>query len=71
MQAEAEVSNSNVQEIAKKFQYLLDKASPHILYRWIAFGISLSLYFWRVYLIGAFFIVTYGKQCHYYTLLGQ
>ena len=61
MQAEAE-SSSNVQEIGKKFQYLLDKASPHILYRWIAFGISLYLYLLRVYLIGAFFIVTYGKQ---------
>ena len=63
MQTEAaEVNNSTVQEFGKKFQYLLDKASPHILYRWIAFGISLYLYCLRVYLIGAFFIVTYGKQ---------
>ena len=50
-----------VAEYSRKFQYFLDKASPHILYRWIAFGISFYLYLMRVYWIGAFFIVTYGN----------
>ena len=51
-----------VAEYSRKFQYFLDKASPHILYRWIAFGVSFYLYLMRVYWIGAFFIVTYGNE---------
>lgn len=44
----------------KKWQYLLDKSSPHVLYRWIAFVFLFSLYVLRVYLLNGWFIVTYG-----------
>ena len=44
----------------KKWQYLLDKSSPHVLYRWIAFVCIFSLYFLRVYFLNGWFIVTYG-----------
>ncbi len=47
-------------EWARKFQYLLDKSSPHILYRWIGFAVCLLLYFIRVFTLEAFFVVTYA-----------
>jgi hypothetical protein len=48
------------EEAAKKYQYLLDKSSPHMLYRWIAFVVCLLIYFLRVYYKNGWFIVTYG-----------
>ena len=57
-------SNNKAAELAeewnRKLQYLLDKASPHIAHRWISFGVSMYLYLLRVWLIGSFYIVTYG-----------
>ena len=47
-------------ELERKYQYLLDKSSPHIGPRWIGFGVCLSLYILRVWTLEAFFIVTYG-----------
>lgn len=44
----------------KKWQYLLDKSSPHVLYRWISFVVIFALYFLRVYFLNGWFIVTYG-----------
>ena len=48
------------ESFARKYQYIMDKSSPHVLYRWIIFGILLSLYFVRVYFANGWFIVTYG-----------
>ena len=47
-------------ELERKYQYLLDKSSPMIGPRWVAFGVCLFLYCLRVWLLGAFYIVTYG-----------
>jgi hypothetical protein len=44
----------------RKFQYLLDKTSPHSMYRWIGFAVLMSLYILRVYLVNGWYIVTYG-----------
>jgi len=44
----------------RKFQYLMDKSSPHILYRWIFFGVLIFLYVFRVYMLNGWFIVSYG-----------
>jgi len=44
----------------RKFQYLLDKTSPHSMYRWIAFVFFLLMYVTRVYLVNGWYIVTYG-----------
>lgn len=49
-----------VESMSRKYQYIMDKSSPHILYRWIAFSILLALYFVRVYFANGWFIVTYG-----------
>jgi hypothetical protein len=48
------------QDITRKYQYLLDKSSPHILYRWIFFVVIFGIYFTRVYLLNGWFIVTYA-----------
>eukprot|EP01040_Poterioochromonas_malhamensis_P012727 gene12729-13941_t len=33
-----------MEDIARKYQYVLDKSSPHVLYRWILFVLCLSIY---------------------------
>lgn len=58
MQEEEE--SSGFQKLTSKWQYLLDKSSTHILYRWLGFCLSLYLYLLRVYLVNGWYIVTYG-----------
>lgn len=43
-----------------KLQYVLDKSAPHVLYRWIGYGVVFSLYGLRVYMVNGWFVVTYG-----------
>eukprot|EP00605_Chrysophyceae_sp_TOSAG23-4_P002899 GSChrysophyteH1.ASY1.ANO1.3194.1 assembled CDS len=45
---------------ARKYQYLLDKSSIHVAPRWALFFVLLTIYWLRVYNLGAFYIVTYG-----------
>jgi hypothetical protein len=45
---------------SRKVQYVLDKSSPHVLFRWLGFAVLLSLYLLRVFLLNGWFIVTYG-----------
>lgn len=44
----------------QKLQYILDKTAPHVLYRWIFYGLVLIGYLTRVYLADGWFVVTYG-----------
>ncbi|RYH29695.1 hypothetical protein EON65_07660 [archaeon] len=48
------------EDISRKYQYLLDKSSPHVLYRWIGFLVAFAGYLTRVYLVNGWYIVTYG-----------
>lgn len=48
------------ESFSRKYQYVMDKSSPHVLYRWILFFVVLSLYILRVYYLNGWFIVTYG-----------
>lgn len=48
------------ESLARKYQYVMDKSSPHILYRWLVFGFLLAMYLVRVYFANGWFIVTYG-----------
>jgi Rer1 family len=57
---EEEPSNRFAAEWTKKWQYLLDKSSPHVAYRWVGFAVSLYIYFMRVYFVNGWYIVTYG-----------
>ena len=59
MQEEEKVA-SLAERMGSKWQYLLDKSSPHIAVRWVAFVVSLYLYLLRVYLVNGWYIVTYG-----------
>ena len=44
----------------RKWQYFLDKTSPHVLLRWLISFIVFSTYVLRVYLLNGWYIVTYG-----------
>ena len=59
MQEEEKVATF-AERMGSKFQFLLDKSSPHITVRWVTFGVSLYLYLLRVYLVNGWYIVTYG-----------
>ena len=45
---------------SRKWQYILDKSSPHYTYRWIFFFICAILYIIRAYYANGWYIVTYG-----------
>lgn len=49
-----------VENLTRKYQYLLDRSSPHVLYRWIFFVAIFAGYLLRVYYLNGWFIVTYG-----------
>jgi hypothetical protein len=49
-----------VEDASRKWQYVLDKSAPHMLYRWILFVVVFLIYFSRVYFLQGWFIVTYG-----------
>jgi hypothetical protein len=49
-----------VDNFSRKWQYLLDKSSPLLIYRWVAFAVVMIIYCSRVYSINGWFIVTYG-----------
>ena len=53
-------SSNMIADWNKKFQYVLDKTSPHLTYRWIGFSLFMILYIVRVYLVDGWYIVTYG-----------
>lgn len=56
----SEQAASIIADWRRKWQYLLDKSSPHPLYRWIGFSAVLAVYIVRIYLLEGFYIVTYG-----------
>lgn len=44
----------------RRLQYLLDKSTPMVLYRWIFLAAIAFIYVLRVYLIQGFYLITYG-----------
>ncbi|KAK4523786.1 hypothetical protein GAYE_SCF00G1682 [Galdieria yellowstonensis] len=42
-----------------KYQAVLDKLTPFILYRWLCFGIIISLFLARIFLAQGFYIIAY------------
>ncbi|KAL2906347.1 Protein RER1A [Bienertia sinuspersici] len=55
--------------LSRRYQYYLDKSTPHILYRWIAFFIIAFSYALRVYIVQGFYIVSYGLGIYILNLL--
>eukprot|EP01018_Ginkgo_biloba_P006839 Gb_36238 [translate_table: standard] len=55
--------------ISRRFQYFLDKSTPHYLGRWMGFGVLAAIYILRVYYIEGFYIVSYGLGIYILNLL--
>ncbi|XP_028760496.1 protein RER1A [Neltuma alba] len=55
--------------VSRQYQYLLDKATPHVLHRWIACLVVAFIYVIRVYIVQGFYIVSYGLGIYILNLL--
>ncbi|KAJ4965948.1 hypothetical protein NE237_017797 [Protea cynaroides] len=55
--------------VSRRYQYLLDKSTPYVLRRWIAFGVIAGIYVIRVLFIQGFYIVSYGLGIYILNLL--
>ncbi|XP_021735048.1 protein RER1A-like isoform X2 [Chenopodium quinoa] len=55
--------------VSQRFQHYLDKSTPHMLYRWIAFFAIALGYAVRVYFVQGFYIVSYGLGIYILNLL--
>ncbi|KAA8547149.1 hypothetical protein F0562_003585 [Nyssa sinensis] len=55
--------------VSRRYQHLLDKSTPHVLYRWIAFLAIAIIYVIRVYFVQGFYIVSYGLGIYILNLL--
>lgn len=61
--------NQKWQELAKLFQYYLDKSTPHATYRWIGTLVIVSIFVLRVFYVQGFYIVSYGLGIYLLNLL--
>jgi len=66
---EATASGGVFSQAGRRWQFLLDKSSPHIAARWVAFVVCLCVYILRVYVAQGWFIVTYGLGIYLLNLL--
>ncbi|KAH6808336.1 Rer1 family protein [Perilla frutescens var. frutescens] len=55
--------------VSHRFQHLLDKSTPYVLYRWIAFLCIALIYGLRVYLVQGFYVVSYALGIYLLNLL--
>lgn len=46
--------------VSQRFQHYLDKSTPYLLYRWIAFLCIALIYGLRVFLLQGFYVVSYA-----------
>ncbi|KAL3833306.1 hypothetical protein ACJIZ3_008042 [Penstemon smallii] len=71
--AEADGSSAAVARwtftIFQRFQHVLDKVTPYVLHRWIAFFCIAFLYVVRVYLVKGCYLVSYGLSFYIIHLL--
>lgn len=55
--------------VSRRYQHLLDKSTPHVLGRWIAFSAVAFIYVVRAYVVQGFYIVSYGLGIYILNLL--
>lgn len=55
--------------ISQRYQHFLDKSTPYILNRWIAFFFIFFVYSLRVFLVQGFYVVSYGLGIYILNLL--
>lgn len=53
----------------RRYQHLLDKSTPLVLYRWIVLAAIAFIYALRVYFVQGFYIITYGLGIYILQLL--
>ncbi|KAF3641697.1 Protein RER1A [Capsicum annuum] len=54
---------------SRSYQHFLDKTTPYLLYRWIAFFFIAVLYVVRVYLVEGFYVISYALGIYILNLL--
>ncbi|XP_059279370.1 protein RER1A-like [Lycium ferocissimum] len=55
--------------LSQRYQHLLDKSTPQVLYRWIFFGLIALIYAVRVFMVQGFYIITYALGIYIIQLL--
>lgn len=53
----------------RRYQHLLDKSTPLVLYRWIFLSVITLIYALRVYMVQGYYIITYGLGIYILQLL--
>ncbi|KAF6149018.1 hypothetical protein GIB67_005550 [Kingdonia uniflora] len=56
-------------DFSRKFQYYLDRATPHTVERWIGTVVVASIYVMRVFFVQGFYIISYGLGIYVLNLL--
>ncbi|KAJ6833056.1 protein RER1A-like [Iris pallida] len=54
---------------SRRFQHLLDKATPHVLRRWLGLGLVAAIYVLRVAVVQGFYVVSYALGIYVLNLL--
>ncbi|KAH6781066.1 Rer1 family protein [Perilla frutescens var. hirtella] len=71
--ADENTSTSSVMQLShevwRRYQHLLDKSTPLVMYRWIFLAAIASVYALRVYVVEGFYIITYGLGIYILQLL--
>lgn len=57
------------QDVWRRYQYFLDKSTPHTVYRWIGTVVIVLIYILRVYYVQGFYIISYGLGIYLLNLL--
>ncbi|KAG2703423.1 hypothetical protein I3843_06G127900 [Carya illinoinensis] len=57
------------QDVWRRYQYFLDKTTPHAVYRWIGTLVVALIYILRVYYVQGFYIISYGLGIYLLNLL--
>ncbi|CAI5487308.1 unnamed protein product [Closterium sp. Naga37s-1] len=63
------LAGGNGAVLAQRFQYFLDKSTPHYGYRWIATLVIALIYTIRVFFLHGYYIITYGLGIYMLNLL--
>lgn len=56
-------------EVSRRYQHLLDKATPYVAKRWLGCLVVALVYALRVYMVEGFYIVSYGLGIYILNLL--
>ncbi|KAF9610211.1 hypothetical protein IFM89_021149 [Coptis chinensis] len=56
-------------DFSRKFQYYLDRSTPHAVERWIGTLVAAFIYVLRVYFVQGFYVVSYGLGIYILNLL--